>query len=92
VAEDAPSQARATTGELLAAIRKIPEQVAARVGGTQGESAGGGRQEVTFAPEEVPAPEDDEPSPPGAPEVPVAPEAHRKGFPGRRRRRVEMGV
>jgi len=97
-----PSQkpARATTKDLLDAIRSIPDQVAARVGaGDSGQPSGaGGRAEVTFAAEPRPEPEDadggtdvDAGGDAGAPPPP----AHvRQGFrhPSRGRRRVEIGT
>ena len=91
--EPLPSGAkkRATTGELLEAIRSIPDQVAAKVGG--GSNPQGGSPEVTFEPEAPPAPEDPEADPEDTPAPGPAPVQRAAfGFPGRHRRhRVEVG-
>jgi len=100
-AEPSHRPARATTADLLAAIRSIPDQVAARVGaGDSGQPSGtGGRAEVTFAAESHPEPDNadsggtdvDAGGDAGAPPPP----AHvRHGFrhPSRGHRRVEIGT
>lgn len=93
---ETPRKARATTGDLLDAIRAIPGQVAAQVGHDGGTAPkGGGTPEVTFGPEPTPDPEPDEapdPQQPGPTPSPAPAQRAAFGFPGRHKRhRVEIG-
>jgi hypothetical protein len=86
---------RATTADVLAAIRAIPEQVAAQVKGGASSSGhkGGEIDEVTFVAEPPPAPEDpDDPEETHGPAVEpvVTKDTPRYRFPGARRRRAEL--
>lgn len=96
--ETAERPARATTRDLLAAIRDIPDQVAAKVGsGDSGQQAGtGGRAEVTFEPEPAPVADEADDEGAGDDEIPdPAPTSTpRAGFrhPSKPRRKVEIGA
>lgn len=97
-AEDAaPTKpARATTAQLLEAIRDLPDAVAAKVKGEshEGPTSSGDRPEVTFVGEPPPEPdttdEDGEPEPESTAPAPDPEYRRRRGHPSRPRRRVEL--
>jgi hypothetical protein len=99
--EPSHKPARATTRDLLEAIRSIPDQVAAKVNaGDSGQPNGaGGKGEVTFAAEPLPEPEQadaggGEDAGGGVAGSAPPPAPTRQGFrhPSRGRRRVEIGT
>jgi hypothetical protein len=92
---------RASTSDLLEAIRNIPDQVAAKVGhstDSEPSSAGGGRAEVTFEPEPPPVEPDDsdDADSDGAVDEGPAPSPVPQGpkfrHPSKARRQVEIGT